>query len=356
MCGPMDITNRIMLMRVDASSSSGAGHLMRCLALSQAWHDLRGRCCYACCDIPRVMRSILQDEGIDVHELAAAAGSPDDAFLTGELAGETGARALILDGYAFDSAYQHLLVNEHYPVLSIDDCGQIGRHEADIVLDQNLCADTITYENCPSGTRLLLGTQYVLLRREFRQRGRSDRIESPGRKRVLVTMGGSDPANSTTAVLRALDRPGSEQREVIAVIGGMNEFQDELRSAVTQDRGNIQLVHNVTDMSTYMDWADIAITSGGSTCWELAFMGLPSVTLTQAENQRLTAERLHAAGVTRYLGSVEECEGELIAGAVDEMLSSPDQRDDMSRKGRLLVDGQGVDRVITELCQLMERS
>jgi len=36
-----------------------------------------------------------------------------------------------------------------------------------------------------------------------------------------------------------------------------------------------RLFSSVNNMSELMSWADIAISAGGSTCWELAYMGLP---------------------------------------------------------------------------------
>ena len=88
----------------------------------------------------------------------------------------------------------------------------------------------------------------------------------------------------------------------------------------------------------------MALSASGSTCWELAFMGVPTVIIVTADNQRAIAERLDAAGVAESLGwhaDVEELE---IADACAALRGNHARRREMSEKGRLLVDGRGAER------------
>jgi spore coat polysaccharide biosynthesis predicted glycosyltransferase SpsG len=98
-----------------------------------------------------------------------------------------------------------------------------------------------------------------------------------------------------------------------------------------------------------MSWADLAVTGAGSTCWELACVGLPAVTLVIAENQRAIAEELGAAGVVFNLGWHEEVSAERIATTVDGLLYSSFRRLRMSQTGRAVVDGKGAERVAATL-------
>jgi UDP-2,4-diacetamido-2,4,6-trideoxy-beta-L-altropyranose hydrolase len=104
-------------------------------------------------------------------------------------------------------------------------------------------------------------------------------------------------------------------------------------------------------MASLMAWADIAVTGAGSTCWELACMGLPALALVIAENQRAIAEELSAAGVIFNLGSHQEVSAERIASIIDGLLYSSFRRLRMSQRGRALVDGQGAERVAAVLSQ-----
>src|SRR5262249_17829448 len=113
--------------------------------------------------------------------------------------------------------------------------------------------------------------------------------------------------------------------------------------------GNSELLYAVDDMPALMAWADVAIAAGGSSGWELAFMGLPAVLVTVAENQRLIAESLQRAGTAVHLGWHTEVTPARIAEAVRELLSDRAQRQCMSQAGRLLVDGKGAARVVAAL-------
>ena len=100
-----------------------------------------------------------------------------------------------------------------------------------------------------------------------------------------------------------------------------------------------------------MAWADIAVTAGGSTCWELACVGLPALALVIAENQRVIAEEASAAGLVFNLGSHQEVTIDRIASSIDGLLYSTFRRLRMSERGRALVDGKGADRVAALLLQ-----
>jgi spore coat polysaccharide biosynthesis predicted glycosyltransferase SpsG len=98
-----------------------------------------------------------------------------------------------------------------------------------------------------------------------------------------------------------------------------------------------------------MRWADLAICAGGSTCWELAYMGVPSIILILAENQRGIAESLAEAGAADCLGWHADAGSGAITEAVARLVADPERRAALTRRGRRLVDGQGVERVVDAL-------
>jgi RimJ/RimL family protein N-acetyltransferase len=124
-----------------------------------------------------------------------------------------------------------------------------------------------------------------------------------------------------------------------------------LQQAIAHHPHDLQLVQNATHMPELMAWADVAISAGGSTCWEMAFMGLPSLILVLAENQAAVAKGLAERGVAVNLsgspgGTIEPAS---LASQVQTLLTDPDRRRLMSEAGQQLVDGQGVKRVIAEM-------
>src|SRR5206468_9094390 len=130
-------------------------------------------------------------------------GSISDAEQTIAQARRASAPSVVVDGYRFVPDYVRTLKRSGLHVLFVDDDGRFEFYPADAVLNQNVLATSAMYANREPFTRLLLGPEYVLLRPEFLAESRRREHPNVGRK-VLVTMGGSDPENVTEASLRAL--------------------------------------------------------------------------------------------------------------------------------------------------------
>ena len=235
----------------------------------------------------------------------AEPGSAADAAATLALARRLGASWIVVDGYQFGPDYQQWIKDGGARLLLLDDNGDAAPYAADIVLNQNLHAREELYADRAPQTQLLLGPRYALLRREFWPwRGRQR--ESPRTAtKILVTLGGSDPDNVTQKVIDALALVPVTDLEAVVVVGGSNPHREQLAQAAERTAGRVRLQSNVTDMPALMAWADVAISAGGSTCWELAFMGLPSLLVILADNQRLVVEEMARAGAAISLGRHE---------------------------------------------------
>ncbi len=156
-----------LLIRADASIPAGTGHVMRCLALAQAWQDAGGDVGFVMAESTSSIEGRLAGETCPVESISAVAGSQDDASRTIVLARERQAEWIVVDGYQFGADYQRALKDAGLRVLFLDDYGHARRYSADLVLNQNVCASTAIYGDREAQTRLLLGPRYSLLRREF---------------------------------------------------------------------------------------------------------------------------------------------------------------------------------------------
>src|SRR5262249_28336609 len=138
--------------------------------------------------------------------------------------------------------------------------------------------------------------------------------------------------------------------EARVVVGGSNPHIQTLRSCIDGHPSSIELVVNPKNMPELMAWADIAVAAGGSTTWELAFMGLPTVVILLAENQAPSARRLHDCGAVFNVGHANECSAVILANVLNDLMQDAVSRRTQSDCGRLLVDGYGVDRVSAAIC------
>jgi UDP-2,4-diacetamido-2,4,6-trideoxy-beta-L-altropyranose hydrolase len=324
---------------------------MRCLALAQAWLDKGGKVVLISHCESEALRKRITGEGFDFISMDKPHPDPFDIEFTistlNKLKGQNSTLKtwLVVDGYHFDADYQKSVKAAGYKLLWIDDYGHADHYYADLVLNQNISADPSFYIKREPYTQLLLGTRYALLRREFNRWQGWQREISPVARKVLVTLGGGDPDNVTLKVIQALkqlDVPGMEAR---IVIGPANPHLELLKKGI-RDESRLHLLTNVADMPELMAWADVSITAGGSTCWELAFMGLPGLIIILADNQRPVGQWLDQSGVGVNLGWHAALSPHQISQAAFDLLGAPETRKEMALKGQALIDGEGADRVL----------
>lgn len=321
--------SELLLIRADGGTQMGSGHVMRGLALAQAWQDDGGHALFILADSPPALTGRLSAEGIEWRRLDVPAGSEADAKTTREMA-----RLVILDGYHFGTDYQQAVKAAGGTVAVFDDYRHAGQYAADFIINQNLSASASLYAGRAPGACLLLGPKYVQLRREFLRWKMRRRVIADVGRRILVTMGGSDPDNVTAKVLSALP-PAAE---TLALIGGGNPHRDTL--ARSQYPG-VRMEVNSTQAAGHMAWTDIAITAGGTTSLELAFMGVPSLVLRLALNQ--------SAGLGDYLGWHADVTAQEIGADAEKLLNDSARRGAMSERGRKTVDGDGGPRLCMRL-------
>ncbi|WP_342449232.1 UDP-2,4-diacetamido-2,4,6-trideoxy-beta-L-altropyranose hydrolase [Acetomicrobium sp. S15 = DSM 107314] len=339
------VTLEPLIIRADAGLHIGSGHLMRCLALAQGWKDGGGEVVFATACSNDNLLGRLYEEGFRVHKIENPYPHPQDWQTTRQILEEHKGAWLVIDGYHFDSSYQRLVKESGHPLLAIDDYGHAGHYYADIVLNQNLHAESLPY-SCEPYTKLLLGTKYVLLRREFlKWRGWKREVPEVARK-LLVTMGGSDPKNVTLKVINAINMVDFEPLEVAVVVGPTNPHYEALERAARTSRHSIILMRDVPNMAELMSWADIAIAAGGTTCWELVFSGLPFIVIALAKNQRLVAEAFNDAGCALNLGWYYNLSSSEIAEPLLSLLLNQKRRAEMNQCGQQIVDGKGAIRVL----------
>ena len=335
----------VLLIRADADAAIGTGHLMRCLALAEGWRERGGSVVLARKHSSEWLDHRYAEVGATVHSIEGEVGDADDQAETASLAEEVGASWVLLDGYRFGADFQRALQERGLACAFIDDYGHADAYCAEIVVNQNVYADASFYANRSETTRLLLGTRYVLLRKAFRVLAGMERSAESVPNRVLVTLGGADPGNVTVKVLTALQLLDVSDLEVHVLLGATNPHQEEVVAAARLLSCHVDVRTQVYDMPGQMAWADMAVCAGGTTCYELLFMGLPFVALVLADNQRRVAEGLAARGMGICAGA-SEISAEALAEQIAELRASPETRAGCYAAGRQSVDGRGVDRVL----------
>ena len=338
----------VLIVRADAGGVTGSGHIVRSVALAEAWEAAGGKAIVGTNARPEAIPASVRDSGISLVPVPASHPDPADAAFVEQLIRLRRASWVCCDGYHFDTAYTRQMSAAGARVLVLDDIASAPAYDADVILNQNMFSERFSY-SCVRPTRMLLGPRYALLRAEFTRWRPAAQLRTGSVERVLVTMGGTDPYDQAVGVVRALGSIG-RALNVKVVIGRDNGQRSRVEAeARGAGLGAVEFVANPMSTAPHFAWGDLAISAGGSTCYELGCLGVPALLITMSSNQAGLTAGLAEAGAAIHLGWREQVTEKVIAGAVSTLCDDSARRAELSRSGRQLVDGQGAPRVVRVL-------
>ena len=333
-----------VLIRADASPEIGAGHVMRCLALAQEWRRQGGSVVFAMagCTVP--VRARLTSEDFAIVDVPLPAGSREDSEWMSQYNKKSQPCWIVLDGYRFGARYHRRMRDSGSSLLCVDDDGRCSEYGADLILNQNLTASRDMYEG-QARSRVLMGPRYALLRSEFLRWRDWKRTIPPVAKSILVILGGSTPVDAARIVLEALVNVGIESMAVKCVIGGASPEWEQLTTA----NPAVTFVKDPAKLPELIAAADVAISATGSTCWELCFLGAPSLLIDVAPNQTPIARKLDLDACAVHAGSAQNLSAGDLSRQLRELSMLQERRQRLSERGRSLVDGRGAWRVVAAM-------
>ena len=343
---------KTILIRCDAAPAIGFGHVVRCLALAdelRGHHDWQVE--FAMVQGPQGVAQV-REKGYWVHQpLALLQSGNDEGEWLQAVATRTQARVLMLDVRTelIAEAVQAIR-KQGVLIVTLDDPSE-----------RRLAADLAFYPPVPQVERLdwtgfsgrrFVGWDWIPLRREFahaRKLVKQRPIRQLGSQlRILVTMGGSDPAGLTLLVLKALDSLTGEL-DVQVVLGGGFMHEKVLNEWLVTVRRTYTIEHDVDDMTTLMMQSDMAVASFGVTAYELAVMGVPAVYLCLTPDHAESASALMNAGIAVSLGDYQHLRKKELIGTIVKLLSDVPIRQRMSRRSRENIDGLGAERIARQM-------
>ncbi len=349
--------------RTDASNWIGSGHIMRCATLANFLKKNNVEIHFICRKMPGDYSGWLSRQGFDVHILSES-NSPCEvsgsALVHASWLGVSIAEEqtdvlslisdlgnfdwLIVDHYGLDADWETVLRPHCKKIMVIDDLAD-RKHDCDLLLDQNLFTNAKErYQGKVSDIcKMLLGPKYALLQNEYAELHEKILLREGEIKRILVFFGGADEANNTEMTIEAFKNLAREDIVLDVVIGKNHERFKPINDIGKQVK-NINIHTNLPTLALLMAKADFAIGASGATSWERCCMGLPSIVIALAENQKPIASELESGGFIHYLGDVSNVNKDGIYHALKNLIDSGISRD-WSKRCWNLVDGDGVKRV-----------
>lgn len=345
----ISIASQPLLIRADADTHIGAGHVLRCLALAEAWIERGGRTVFISHEVLPSLVEMLTQARIERIPSPGPAGSDADAQHLCATATSLDAGAVVIDGYVFDSAYQRTIMRTGRTVMVVDDDAHLPSYEATLILNQNIYAHPGLYEGLCKSSGLLLGADYAMLRREFAAEGPPGRRIENNVRSILITMGGGQNRAALEKAVSAAAACSDGGIELI-VLGSLSEgFLESLDTTSPAGPVNVTVHDWVEDIKTLMMSADLAISAGGSTVWELLFTGLPPILMTVADNQEPIAEALEKRGLAIYAGRHADVDTARLDNIIGSLIGDTDKRRGFAAAGQRTIDGRGCERICDAL-------
>jgi len=252
---------------------------------------------------------------------------------------------LIADRYGTDRQWGAAVREAARCTMVIDDLAD-RQYDCDILLNQNFSTapDSPYASLVSSGTRVLLGPRYALLRPEFAMLRSSTRARDGVVRRIVVCFGGADPQNYTGAMLQALRGRSAGIDRVDVVVGPSSPHRGHV-AAQCAAMLNAVLHCPASDMGDLLARADLAIGAGGTMNWERACLGVPTIAFGIAGNQRKVLEALIEAGCVLGIPQMQIPDVESMAAWVSSALANPPLLRGLAQRSAALTDGLGAERV-----------
>jgi len=348
----------LAVFRVDSSHQIGIGHVMRCLTLAQSLTSKGVVCHFICRDHSgNLIKEILQ-RGYTVHSLKMqcyeykypiysdwlGGTQVSDAKECRHIISRLNADFVVVDHYAIGAEWTKIIAPICCNIMVIDDLAD-RQHFCQILLDQTFKRSENDYlDLVPLECKLLCGSMYALLDSSFvkmRPQSLARRVDLK-LERILVNFGGVDGLNFTQKVLSALQNIDIPSGCEIDVVMGQTAPSVEATRSLAMHMQRPTRVHvGVKNMAELMAASDLAIGAAGATSWERCCLGLPSVMIVSAENQKLIAESLSEAGAA-ITTDIED-----VADAIDFLLREENREMlyQLSAASSIICDGLGVERI-----------
>lgn len=333
----------MIYIRVDMNPVIATGHLMRCLSIAEAAQRAGEEACFITADeYPCEMVSAAGYEQIVLGTDWRDMNSELEAMKA--IIAQRNIKVLLIDSYQVTEKYFEVL-NKITAVYYIDDLNECRFHVTGLI-NYACYAEDMKYEALDAN--YYLGCRYAPLREMF--------IDCPQRvitgipQKLLVLSGGTDPSNMLLRILKMLKENAPQRYDMITIICGryyteMNALLAEAASGGEEFEKHIRILPTVANMRDYFDDADVVISAGGTTMYEVCAVGVPTISFSIADNQFSNVRWLDEHGVVPYAGDAR------FDNVEENILRILKKFDDVtelavhSERMQRLVDGHGSERM-----------
>lgn len=341
-----------LYIRTDMNQTIATGHVMRCLSIADAGRTVGVESVFILADNEAV--PLLESKG---YSYIALNSKWDDLESEIEVLQDVIRREkierLLIDSYQVTEKYLRALTEVTYTIY-LDDLNAFTYPVNALICYANYW-QKFNYANCYEEAQkngkidvvpeFYVGCKYAPLRQEFMnlpEKQISEKIE-----RVLLMSGGADTNHSIVYLLNKLKTVNFAHVDVIC--GRFYEEIEELREEYEAYK-NIHIHSNVSNLIAYMKQADLAISAGGSTLYELCAVGTPAISFSYVDNQMDNVRQFEKEGIMECMGDFRNKENLRDVYEMVTTLKDKEVRKELSAKMRQMVDGKGALNIVKAIC------
>jgi UDP-2,4-diacetamido-2,4,6-trideoxy-beta-L-altropyranose hydrolase len=359
------------VFRVDAATTIGTGHVMRCLTLAKKLRAQAVDCIFITRLHPGNLSGLIREAGFSVVSLKPLPLPPqkddhyswlgaqeEDSAQTNAILKDLGqVDVLIVDHYGVDETWEKVLRPNVKRLITIDDLAD-RPHQADLLIDHNIGRQAEDYaELAPKNCKVLAGSNYALLRDEFAsfrdislERKQNQRAPSS----ILITLGGADADNFSATALEAVALlvdcfPTLKAHVVLSSIA---PHINTVQAKVAAMGHSAELHINTNRMGDLMAEADICIGAAGVTMLERFCLGLPTLVLANAKNQIPVLDYINSNALGRFVGWTNKVTSQQLSTHLEELIVDGTTYRKIVEKSAQMCDGLGAERCLHAILEL----
>jgi UDP-2,4-diacetamido-2,4,6-trideoxy-beta-L-altropyranose hydrolase len=331
-----------IVFRCDSSFSIGSGHLIRCLNLAKL---IEGDIIFICRKLEGSFSEVVTREGYSLIELSEdlnyeVESSMEEINEISPYLKTIAPDLVIVDHYGLGKEWEQNAKRLSKRVVAIDDLDR--EHCVHAILNQNFYLKQPTKYNADY---LFMGPKFCIIKPDFYTTSKC--LISSSVKNIMIFFGGSDIHSLTLKMLNIIQRFRGNYNWNL-VIGSQNKDLSEIKK-LTKEIKNINLHINIDYIPKLMSESDIFIGAGGSTTWERAYLGLPSLVISVANNQKKACDDLHTANIISYLGFYKSISNDELFKSINEFIHNYQLRQQLSKNSLNLQVGSMINSFINYL-------
>lgn len=340
-------------VRTDASVAIGLGHVKRCLALAQALRAQGAEVGFFAARTDVDVASLVAGDGFACHGL----DTPLDPGAMGRALAAWPAQAVVVDHYQIDAHWHDAVRLVSGAAIAVIDDLADRPLSCEVLIDHNPARDHLAKYRpvLRHDTRLCTGPRYALLDAVYRDHARCD--PQAALTSLAIFMGGSDPLDHSRLVWRACREVAQWRGPIELATTSANPHLAGLRALAVSDP-LLTLAVDLPHLADFHARHGLQVGAGGGALWERCCLGVPTLAMVCADNQRQSVPLLAEAGVVQAFDAtpphvlLTEPLGQAIAGLIDDAA----QRAELHRRSLAWVDGRGAERAAQAVLQTVVAS